>query len=165
MADIQSADMAALPGTSAPDAAALATPFVQALVRLVRAQDTFGAYDQRSDAQMLAGFIMSKEQRRAAMASCRASPDLLVRLEQFYGAIGLLVEQETGLVASPMLRISDEGFGRVILTAGRLVVLSKHLRDAQRFGFESLSALAAEGAKQVAAAVATIGQFPDAARA
>jgi probable nitrogen fixation protein len=150
---------------SSADADALATPFLQALVRLVRAQDTFGAFAKRSDAQMLAGFIVTKEQRRAAAALCKADPDLLWRIEQYYGAIGLVVEQETGLVASPMLNIHQEGFGRVILTAGKLVVLSKHLRDAQRFGFETLSALAAEGAKQVAAAVATIRQFPEVARA
>lgn len=151
-------------GASA-DADALVTPFLQALVRLVRAQDTFGAFAKRSDAQMLAGFIVTKEQRRAAAALCKADPDLLWRIEQYYGAIGLVVEQETGLVASPMLNIHQEGFGRVILTAGKLVVLSKHLRDAQRFGFETLPALAAEGAKQVAAAVATIRQFPEVARA
>jgi probable nitrogen fixation protein len=147
------------------DEQALATPFVQALVRLVRSQDTFGAYAKRSDAHMLVGFVVTKEQRRAAAALCRADPDLVWRIEQFYGAIGLVVEQETGLVASPMLKIYDEGFGRVILITGKLVVLTKHLRDAQRFGFETLAALAAEGMKQVAAAVAMIRQFPEVARA
>ena len=76
-----------------------------------------------------------------------------------------MVEQETGLVASPMLKFYEEGFGRVILISGKLVVLTKHLRDAQRFGFESFAALAAEGMKQIATAVATIQQFPEAARA
>lgn len=147
------------------DEQALTTPFVQALARLVRSHDTFGAYAKRSDAQMLAGYIVTKEQRRAAAAQCGADPDLVWRIEQFYGAIGLMIEQETGLVASPMLKIYDEGFGRVILITGKLVVLTKHLRDAQRFGFETFAALAAEGTKQIATAVATIQQFPEAARA
>ncbi|MGA8156113.1 MAG: NifX-associated nitrogen fixation protein [Rhodoplanes sp.] len=147
------------------DEQAFTTPFVQALARLVRSHDTFGAYAKRSDAQMLAGYIVTKEQRRAAAAQCRADPDLVWRIEQFYGAIGLMIEQETGLVASPMLKIYDEGFGRVILITGKLVVLTKHLRDAQRFGFETFAALAAEGTKQIATAVATIQQFPEAARA
>jgi probable nitrogen fixation protein len=146
------------------DEQALTTPFVQALARLVRSHDTFGAYAKRSDAQMLAGYIVTKEQRRAAAAQCGADPDLVWRIEQFYGAIGLVIEQETGLVASPMLKIYDEGFGRVILITGKLVVLTKHLRDAQRFGFETFAALAAEGTKQIATAVATIQQFPEAAR-
>jgi probable nitrogen fixation protein len=147
------------------DEQALTTPFVQALARLVRSHDTFGAYAKRSDAQMLAGYIVTKEQRRAAAAQCGADPDLVWRIEQFCGAIGLVIEQETGLVASPMLKIYDEGFGRVILITGKLVVLTKHLRDAQRFGFETFAALAAEGTKQIATAVATIQQFPEAARA
>ncbi|MGA8989749.1 MAG: NifX-associated nitrogen fixation protein [Rhodoplanes sp.] len=147
------------------DEQAIATPFVQALVRLVRAHDTFGAYAKRSDAQMLADYIVTKEQRRAAAAQCGADPDLVWRIEQFYGAIGLMIEQETGLVASPMLKIYEEGFGRVMLITGKLVALTKHLRDAQRFGFETFAALGAEGAKQIAAAVATIQQFPEAARA
>jgi probable nitrogen fixation protein len=53
----------------------------------------------------------------------------------------------------------------VILITGKIVVLTKHLRDAQRFGFESFAVLAAEGMKQIATAVAAIQQFPDAARA
>jgi probable nitrogen fixation protein len=147
------------------DEQALTTPFVQALARLVRSHDTFGAYAKRSDTQMLAGYIVTKEQRRAAAAQCGADPDLVWRIEQFYGAIGLVIEQETGLVASPMLKIYDEGFGRVILITGKLVVLTKHLRDAQRFGFETFAAFAAEGTKQIATAVATIQQFPEVARA
>jgi probable nitrogen fixation protein len=87
------------------DEQALTIPFVQALARLVRSHDTFGAYAKRSDAQMLAGYIVTKEQRRAAAAQCGADPDLVWRIEQFYGAIGLVIEQETGLVASPMLKI------------------------------------------------------------
>ena len=102
---------------------------------------------------------------RITTAYIGADPDLVWRIEQFYGAIGLMIEQETGLVASPMLKIYDEGFGRVILITGKLVVLTKHLRDAQRFGFETFAALAAEANKQIAAAVTTIQQFPEAARA
>lgn len=149
----------------AGDEAALATPFLQALVRLVRAQDMFGAFASRPDAAMLARFIMTKEERKAAAGTCKADPDVLSRLDMFYGAIGLVVEEQTGVIASPMMKIHIEGFGRVVLTAGKLVALSKHLRDAQRFGFESLADMAAEGTKQIAAAVATIQQYPEVARA
>ena len=117
---------------------------------------------RRAHARRLCASPRSNAARRRPL---RADPDLVWRIEQFYGAIELVVEQETGLVASPMLKIYDEGFGRVILITGKLVVLTKHLRDAQRFGFETLAALAAEGMKQVAAAVAMIRQFPEVARA
>jgi probable nitrogen fixation protein len=58
-----------------------------------------------------------------------------------------------------------EGFGRVILTAGRLVVVSKVHRDLHRFGFDSLSVLAAEGAKQVAAGAEMIQKYSEVANA
>ncbi|MBL8235563.1 MAG: NifX-associated nitrogen fixation protein, partial [Bryobacterales bacterium] len=108
----------------------MTSPFMKVLVALQRAEDAYGVWEGKSDAELLRDFIVTKEQRRAAAAQCGADPDLVWRVEQFYGAIGLMIEQETGLVASPMLKIYDEGFGRVILMTGKLVVLTKHLRDA-----------------------------------
>lgn len=46
------------------DEAALVTPFVKCLARLVRAQDTYGSQDRASDAELLAHFIITEEQRR-----------------------------------------------------------------------------------------------------
>jgi probable nitrogen fixation protein len=43
-------------------------------------------------------------------------------------------------------------------------VVNKQLRDVHRFGFESMEKLAEEGEKQVAAGIAMIDQFPDAAQ-
>jgi probable nitrogen fixation protein len=156
------ATAAARDRTSA-DEEALATPFLRALVRLIRAQDTYGAWEGKSDVQILADYIVTKEQRRALPIMGDPDPDILWRAEQFYAAIGLAIERETGLVASPMMNMHHEGFGRVVLICGELVVLSKHLRDVHRFGFESLAALAAEGAKRVAAGVAAIRKYPEVA--
>ena len=66
-------------------------------------------------------------------------------------------------MSSPMMTMSHEGFGRVILSAGRLIVYSKYHRDIHRFGFDSLPALAEAGDKIVGEAVAMIGRFPEAA--
>jgi len=147
------------------DASALATPFLQTLVRLIRAQDSYGAWEKKSDAEILEDYVITKEQRRALPIIGDPDPDILWRVEQFYAAIGLNIEKETGLVASPMMSMHHEGFGRVILTAGRLVALSKLHRDLHRFGFDSLSALAAEGAKQVTAGVEMIRKYSEVANA
>ncbi|BBF92508.1 NifX-associated nitrogen fixation protein [Blastochloris tepida] len=143
------------------DAEALATPFLQVLVRLLRAQDSYGAWERKSDGELLADYVVTKEQRRAIPIIGDPDPDILWRIEQYYAAIGLAIEQVTGHVASPMMKMHHEGFGRVILTAGRLVVISKHLRDVHRFGFDSLAALAAAGSEQVEAGVALIRRFPE----
>jgi len=56
--------------------------------------------------------------------------------------------------------MSHEGFGRVILTVGRLVVISKSLRDVHRFGFESFEKLAEAGEKLVEDAKKWIELYP-----
>jgi probable nitrogen fixation protein len=143
----------------------LKAPFIATLIRLIRAQDSYGAWEGRPDSDLLKPFIVTKEQRRALPLMGDPDPDVLARLEMFYNAVSLSIERETGMVASPMMKMHHEGFGRVLLTLGKLVVLSKHLRDVHRFGFDSLEKLDAEGAKLVAAALETIKTFPDVAKA
>ncbi|PJI40816.1 MAG: hypothetical protein CTR54_17420 [Rhizobium sp.] len=146
------------------DVDAMETPFMKCLVRLMRAQDTYDAWEGRSDASILTDFIVTKEQRREIPIIGDPDPDVLWRLEIFYSAVGLAIEQETGIMASPMMKMSHEGFGRVLLTTGRLVVVLKTLRDVHRFGFENLSKLAEAGNKLVQDAVEMVGKFPDVAK-
>ena len=149
---------------TAEDAAAFDTLFLKTLVRLMRAQDTHGAWDQKSDAAILKDYIVTKDQRRAMPIIGDPDPDLLWRIEMFYTAVGLAVEARSGVMAGPMMKMSHEGFGRLVLIAGKLIVLSRHLRDVHRFGFETFAKLAAEGEKYLAQAVAEIEAFPDVAR-
>ena len=51
-----------------------------------------------------------------------------------------------------------------MLIAGRLVVLSRHLRDVHRFGFASLEALAREGERLADEAAAVIADHAELAR-
>ncbi|WP_192178573.1 NifX-associated nitrogen fixation protein [Mesorhizobium amorphae] len=156
---------AAASAAVAEDEAALATPFVKCLVRLIRAQDSYGSWEGKADAELLADFIITKEQRRAIPIIGDPDPDVLWRLDMFYTAVGLAIEERSGLMASPMMEMSHEGFGRVLFTSGRLVVLSKTLRDVHRFGFETFRKLAEAGTKLVADALAAIEAYPDMARA
>jgi len=137
--------------------------FVKELVKQWRAQDTHGAWEGKDNATLLAPYIISKEQRREMPIIGDPDPETLWRLELFYNAIGLAIERQTGIMVSPMMKMSHEGFGKMMLTASRLVVVNKHLRDVHRFGFETMEKLAAEGEKQVAAAVEMIQKFPEVA--
>jgi probable nitrogen fixation protein len=147
------------------DVAALATPFLKSLVSIIRATDSYGTWDKKSDASLLAEFIVTKEQRKLIPIIADPDPDIVGRVEQFYAAVGLGFEAETGLMASPMLKLTHEGFGRLLMTTGRLVLLSKTLRDIHRFGFESLSALADAGGKAISDAAAVAATYPEVARA
>jgi len=130
--------------------------FIRQLVQVLRAEDSWGAWEDLGDADLLAEYVVTAEDRRDLPITGDPEPELVWRLEQFYAAVGLLVGRRSGCTASPMSRIHWEGFGRVVLIAGRLVVLSHHLRDVHRFGFASYEALAAEGERLTAEAIAMI---------
>jgi probable nitrogen fixation protein len=149
---------------AAPATDPLASPFVQELVKQWRAQDTHGTWEGKSNAELLAPYIIDREQRRQMPIMGDPDPETLWRLELFYNAVGLTVERNTGIMLSPMMKMHHEGFGRMILTAGRLIVINKHLRDVHRFGFDSMEKLAAEGEKLVTMAMEMIERFPDVAK-
>lgn len=137
--------------------------FLRTLVSLIRAEDTYGAWEGKSDDVLLRPFILTKEERRLIPIIGDPDPDTITRVEQFYKAIGLTIEKRTRLMATPIMKMSHEGFGRMVLLTGRLVVLSKHIRDVHRFGFPSVEAVAQDGAKLVDEAVALIEKHRDVA--
>jgi probable nitrogen fixation protein len=139
--------------------------FLDQLVMVLRAEDSWGTWEDLGATAMLAGYILTPEERRDVPITGEPEPEQVWRLEQFYAAVGLLVGRRTGCAAAPMSRIHWEGFGRVVLIAGRLVVLSHHLRDVHRFGFSSFEELAREGERLTAAATAMIAAHPELARA
>jgi probable nitrogen fixation protein len=137
--------------------------FLPELVKQLRAQDAHGAWDGKSDETLLEPYVLTPEQRRALPMMADPDPDTLWRMELFYNAIGLAIERVTGVMVTPMIRMHHEGFGRVVLIAGRLVVVNRNLRDVHRFGFPSLAKLEEAGTRLVADAVAMIGRFPEVA--
>jgi probable nitrogen fixation protein len=132
----------------------------ESLVKLMRAHDTYGAWEKKSDEEILQGFVLTKEQRRAIPVIGEPDSKVLWRLEVFYTAVSFAITRRTGHDATPIIKISDEGFGRVVITVGRLVVLSRAVRDVHRFGFESTDALASAGEAMVAESIDLINRYP-----
>ncbi|MDD5033938.1 MAG: NifX-associated nitrogen fixation protein [Methylococcaceae bacterium] len=147
-----------------PTASPMDSVFIKELVKQWRAQDSYGAWEGKSDEQLLEPYVLDKEKRKTIPIIGDPDPETLWRMELFYNAIGLSIERASGIMVSPMMKMSHEGFGRQILTAGRLIVLNKQLRDVHRFGFPTLEKLAEEGEKLVAAALAMIESYPEVAR-
>ncbi|MBD2484716.1 NifX-associated nitrogen fixation protein [Planktothrix sp. FACHB-1365] len=129
------------------------TPFLKELVRQIRAQDSMGVYRSWSDELILKPLILTKEQKRKISVEGDVEPITQLRITAFYRAIATLVEQETGLLCQVVINLSHEGFGWALVFSGHLLVVSKTLRDAQRFGYESMEKLAAEGEKLTKSAV------------
>ncbi len=139
------------------------SPFLVELVKQWRAQDAYGAWEGKSDEELLEPYVIDKEKRKEIPIIGDPDPETLWRLELFYNAVGLAIERQTGVMVSPMMKMSHEGFGRMVLLAGRLVAVNKQLRDVHRFGFLTLAKLAEEGGKLVAGGVEMVKKFPDVA--
>ncbi|MBV2092724.1 MAG: NifX-associated nitrogen fixation protein [Candidatus Thiodiazotropha sp. (ex Ctena orbiculata)] len=138
----------------------LETDFAKEMVRQMRAIDTYGTYDDWSTAKILEPFVLTKEKKREIPVIGDPDEITLSRVKAFYNAISALIEKECSLMAVPMLNLTHEGFGRSLITVGKLVVMDKTLRDVHRFGFASLSKMKDEADKLLSVALEIIGQHP-----
>lgn len=125
----------------------LETPFVQELVRQIRAQDSYGFYRNWSNDLIVKPYVISKEAKRKISVEGDVDPATKARILSFYRAIASQIEQKTGLLSQVIIDLSHEGFGWALVFSGRLLLVTRTLRDAQRFGFDSLKKLVAEGEK------------------
>ncbi len=67
----------------------IASKFVQELIQQWRAQDAHGAWDRKSDLDLLSPYILDKERRREIPLMGDPDPETIWRLELFYNAVGL----------------------------------------------------------------------------
>lgn len=141
----------------------LGTDFAKEMVRQMRAIDTYGTYDDWSIDKILEPFVLTKEKKREIPVIGDPDEITMSRVKAFYNAISALIEKECGQMAVPMINLTHEGFGRALITVGKLVVMDRTLRDVHRFGFPSLSKMKDEADKLLSVAVEIIGQHPKAA--
>ncbi|MDE2584615.1 MAG: NifX-associated nitrogen fixation protein, partial [Betaproteobacteria bacterium] len=94
------------------------SPFLAELVKQLRSQDSYGHWDGKSDEEVVGPYVVTKEQRKLIPIIDDPDPDVLWRLELYYNAIGLAIERRSKVMCAPMIKMSHEGFGRVVLLAG-----------------------------------------------
>jgi probable nitrogen fixation protein len=153
-----------MPETTTQVAMPATQGFLKELIKQWRAQDLYGSWDKKSDLDLIEPYILTKEKRREIPIMSDPDPETLWRMELFYNAVGLTIERITGVMVSPLMNLHHEGFGRLVLTAGRLIVINKNLRDVHRFGFQSLEQLEAKGEELVATGLEWIEKYPEVAR-
>ena len=141
----------------------LDSDFGNEMVRQMRAIDAYGTYDDWSVNKILDPFVMTKERKREIPVIGDPDEITLSRVKAFYNAIAAMIEKECGLMAVPMINLSHEGFGRAIITVGKLVVMDKTLRDVHRFGFPTLSKMKDEADKLLSVALEIIGKHSEVA--
>ena len=138
----------------------LATNFAIEMVRQMRAIDSYGTDDKLTSAQVLEPFILTPEMKRELPIIGDPDEEIVARIKVFYNAIAALIEQECGHMAVPLVNLTHEGFGRALITVGKLVVMDRTLRDVHRFGFPSLSKMKDEADKVLAVAMTLVGEYP-----
>lgn len=147
----------------APDDPILQTDFGTEMVRQMRAIDPYGNSDSMSPSEILEPFILTKEKKREIPIVGDPDEIVVARIKAFYNAISAMIEQECRLMAVPLLQLTHEGFGRGLITVGKLVVFDRPVRDAHRFGFESLHKMKDEADKILSVALELIGEHSEVA--
>nr|CRH04594.1 conserved protein of unknown function [Candidatus Magnetococcus massalia] len=137
--------------------------FFQEMIKQMRALDTYGVQDKSTPEKLLNPFFITKEERKAIPVVGDPDPATIARVSAFYNAIAMLIEQECGLMAKPIINITHEGFGTVHILVGKLVALDRVVRDVHRFGFVDASKMKDDGDKLLSVALALIGKYPDVA--
>ncbi|MEJ2059334.1 MAG: NifX-associated nitrogen fixation protein [Gammaproteobacteria bacterium] len=138
----------------------LESDFIKEMVKQMRAIDTYGTYEDWDTLQILDPFVLTKERKQEIPVVGDPDEITMSRVKAFYNAISSLIEKECGLMAVPMINLTHEGFGRAVITVGKLVVMDKTLRDIHRFGFPSLSKMKDEADKLLSVALEIVGEYP-----
>ena len=139
----------------------LNSAFIQTLVQQIRGLDTYGVYRNWANDLILKPFVITKQKKREISIENEVDPVTLGRIMGFYRAVAARVEQETGLLSQVVVDLNHEGFGWVLVFSGRLLLVCKTLRDAQRFGFDSFEKLASEGEILVQKGIDLALRFPE----
>jgi len=141
----------------------LESDFANEMVRQMRAIDTYGTYDNWPTERILEPFVLTKEKKRDIPVVGDPDEITMSRVKAYYNALSALVEKERGLMAVPMINLTHEGFGRAVVTTGKLVIIDKSLRDVHRFGFPSLEKMKTEADKLLGKAVDMIDKYKEVA--
>lgn len=136
------------------------TDFVREMARQMRALDTYGTYSGWSVEKILDPYILTRERRAGIPLIGDPDDETISRVKAFYNAIAVLIEKECKLLAVPLVHLTHEGFGRALITVGKLLAVDRTLRDVHRFGFPSLEKMKDEADKMLSVALERIGEYP-----
>ena len=139
------------------------TDFVKEMARQMRALDTYGTYQGWTVEKILDPYVLTKERKANIPMIGDPDDETISRVKAYYNAIAVLIEKECKLLAVPLVHLTHEGFGRAIITVGKLVAVEKTLRDVHRFGFPSLSKMKDDADKMLGIALERISQYPNVA--
>jgi len=140
------------------------TPFTNELLKQMRALDTYDAHAGKTPAETLDPYILTKERKREIPIVGDPDEITMARVNAYYNALATSIEQRCGLMAVPMIKLTHEGFGRSLISVGKLIVLDKTLRDVHRFGFPTFEKMNEQAETLISGALKLIEAHPDVAK-
>ena len=129
------------------------------MLKQLRALDTYDTYEGWSEEKIIDPLVMTKERKREIPIIGDPDETTLARVKSYYNAIASLIEQQSGLMAVPVINITHEGFGRAFVLVGKLIVVDKTLRDVHRFGFPTLEEMCLKTEQVVEKAVGLMDTY------
>lgn len=122
--------------------------YVDTLIGQIRALDQFGTWVNKSDEDLLIEkYVKSKEDLKNIPIIADIDEMQIQDIRLIYQAVALAFEKITGVMCSVVMEMSHEGFGRVVVYTGNIVLCTKSFKDAHRFSFRELDKLKDEGEK------------------
>lgn len=130
--------------------------FIETLVGQIRALDQFGTWSNKSDIDLLKEkYIKSKEELRKIPIIADIDEMQIQDIRLIFQAIALAFEKINGVMASVVMEMNHEGFGRVVIFTNKIVLCEKYFKDAHRFSFREYCKLEQEGEKFMKKALET----------
>ena len=104
----------------------------------VRALDQFGTWVNKSDEDLLVEkYVRTKEDLKNIPIIADIDEMQIKDIRLVFQAVALAFEKMTGVMCSVVMEMSHEGFGRVVVFAGKIVLGEKFFKDAHRFSFRT----------------------------
>jgi probable nitrogen fixation protein len=134
--------------------------FISTLIGQVRALDQFGTWINKSDEELLIEkYIKTKEDLKNIPIIADIDEMQIKDIRLIFQAVALAFEKNTGVMASVVMEMSHEGFGRVVVFTGKIVLCEKFFKDAHRYSFRTYDKLEEEGEKFLLNAQETYNKY------
>ncbi|WP_419771479.1 MAG: NifX-associated nitrogen fixation protein [Candidatus Marinarcus sp.] len=134
--------------------------FIDTLVGQIRALDQFGTWANKSNEDLLQEkYIKSKEALKNIPIIADIDEMQIQEIRLIFQAVALAFEKLTGVMCSVVMEMSHEGFGRVVVFTGKIVLCEKFFKDAHRFSFRTYEDLENEGEKYLIKAKETYDKY------
>lgn len=139
--------------------------FLKEIVNQVRAYDTYGTWEKKSNEDLLKEFLKGGSKKPLSLVGhCEIDPKAMLKIYAYFKALGAIIEKLSGFITSVVINMDDEGNGTVLIYTGRFILVNKTIRNANMFGFNSIDDMRSQGEKLIHKALHFLESYAEVAR-